>query len=216
MENCQPCLRTANLDGLRATSARSKSPALVLPEDSHPLLFNPEEPKSIRSPGCLLIRLKNHPVGCFSFKGSQMSSSVACFLSYLPGCQRSQPSAFKPQRSRTARGKIKVVRHQNRSKPVASVQPFNQVKDHPGCRFVQVARRFVGQQQPGVVDQRPSQRHPLLLAARKFAGPVGAAILQTHLPQPVSRHCQRLALRCVPRASSGIATFSSAVNSGSR
>ena len=66
------------------------------------------------------------------------------------------------------------------------VKTLEQVKDHSGSRFVQIAGGFVGQQQPGVVDQRPSQRNPLLLAAGKLAWPMGATIFQPHFFQPVT------------------------------
>ena len=68
----------------------------------------------------------------------------------------------------------------------------------------------------GRLDQGPRHRHPLLLAAGERARPVVGAVRQAQLVQ------QRLAPRRGPpppaaRAmSSGIITFSSAVNSGSR
>ncbi len=48
---------------------------------------------------------------------------------------------------------------------MARVQPFNQLKNPARRRAVQVARGLVGQQQPRAANQRPSQRHALLLAA---------------------------------------------------
>ena len=96
------------------------------------------------------------------------------------------------------------------------MQAFNQVEDAAGGDFVQVAGGLVGQQQPGIVDQRAGQRHALLLAAGELAGPMVAAVFQTDLPQPVGRHWPALRVSLMPRASSGMATFSSAVNSGSR
>jgi hypothetical protein len=53
---------------------------------------------------------------------------------------------------------------------------------------VEVAGRLVTQQQPGRQQQRPGQRHPLLLAARQLARPVGQALAQ---PDP---HQQALGL----------------------
>jgi len=46
MDYCQPCRRTANWNGSERPPLY-KSPAFSLPGNSHPLLFNPEEPKSI-------------------------------------------------------------------------------------------------------------------------------------------------------------------------
>jgi hypothetical protein len=97
---------------------------------------------------------------------------------------------------------------------VACVQPLNQVEDAAGGGLVQVAGGFVGQQQPGIVDQRAGQRHALLLAAGKFAGPMVAAISR---PTSLSQFAATASASvCCAAASSGMATFSSAVNSGSK
>jgi hypothetical protein len=61
------------------------------------------------------------------------------------------------------------------------VQSFQQVENSAGSSFVQVARRFVGKQQTGTGDQSPRERNALLLAAREFARPMLAAILQVNL-----------------------------------
>ena len=45
------------------------------------------------------------------------------------------------------------------------MQPLDEVEDAACGHLVQVARWLVGQQQPGIVDQRAGQRHALLLAA---------------------------------------------------
>jgi len=95
------------------------------------------------------------------------------------------------------------------------VKAFNQVEDASGGGFVQVAGGLVCQQKPGIVDQGAGQRHALLLAAGEFAGPMVAAIFQADLPEPIGRYRRRVAL-FTPRAISGMATFSSAVNSGSK
>ena len=72
------------------------------------------------------------------------------------------------------------------------VQPFNQVEDAAGGSLVQVAGGLVGQQQPGMVDQRAGQCHALLLAAAQLAGPMVAAILQAHFAEPLCRRRERL------------------------
>jgi acyl-CoA thioesterase-1 len=115
--------------------------------------------------------------------------------------ERGEPTPFKAQCSRTACGQVKVVRHQYGGEAMACVQALDQVEDTTGGGLVQIAGGFVGQEQPRVVDQRTGQGDALLLAAGELAGPMVAAIVQAHLPE---------------RASSGMATFSSAVNSGSR
>ena len=48
-----------------------------------------------------------------------------------PGSQRSQPAAFKAQGPRTARGQVKVVRHQNRGEPVAACSRSIRSKTRP-------------------------------------------------------------------------------------
>ena len=47
-----------------------------------------------------------------------------------------------------------------------------QVHDHGPGGAVQVAGRFIGEQQGGVGDERPGQRDPLLLPTGQFAGEV--------------------------------------------
>ena len=68
------------------------------------------------------------------------------------------------------------------------MQSFDEIKDLAGGRFVQVAGRFVGQQQPRIVDQGACEGYTLLLAAGKFAGPVIAAVFKANLFKPVSSH----------------------------
>ena len=48
---------------------------------------------------------------------------------------------------------------------------------------VQVAGRFVGQQNRGLVDDGPCQRHPLLLASGELGGLVGQLVFQTQNPE---------------------------------
>ena len=77
---------------------------------------------------------------------------------------------------------------------MACVQPFNQVED-TACRgFVQVASGFVGQQQPGIVDQRARKRHTLLLAAGELAGAMVAAIFKPTSLSQFAANAKRLAL----------------------
>ena len=85
-----------------------------------------------------------------------------------------------------------------------------------GVFLVEVTGGFVREHARGPRDQRARDRAALALAAGKLAGLVPRALAQTHAPE------QFLAARCVaspigvPRINSGIATFSIAVNSGSR
>ncbi len=55
---------------------------------------------------------------------------------------------------------------------------------------VELAGRFVGQQQLGVVDQRPGQRHPLLLAAGELVGAEMEAVAEPDLGQQLLRRAR--------------------------
>ena len=78
---------------------------------------------------------------------------------------------------------------------MACVQALDQVEDTTGGGLVQIAGGFVGQEQPRVVDQRTGQGDALLLAAGELAGPMVAAIVQAHLPEPVCRQFEPFPLR---------------------
>ncbi len=49
--------------------------------------------------------------------------------------------------------------------PWLACKSFNQFKNPARRRAIQVSGRFVGQQQTRMANQRPGQRHALLLAA---------------------------------------------------
>ena len=76
---------------------------------------------------------------------------------------------------------------------MGGMQPLEQIENAAGRGFIEVARRFIGQQQPGVANQGSRQRHALLLAAGKLSGPVVGTIFQVDLPEPVRCHCECLA-----------------------
>ena len=57
------------------------------------------------------------------------------------------------------------------------MQPLNQIKDASGGRLVQIAGGFVGQQQPGIVDERAGKSHTLLLATGELTGAMVGAIV---------------------------------------
>ena len=81
---------------------------------------------------------------------------------------------------------------------------------------VQRAGRLVGQHQPALADQRPGDRHPLLLAAGHLVGEavgeVGEPDLARARRAPAGGRCARRS----PSSSSGSATFSTAVSAGIR
>ncbi len=64
------------------------------------------------------------------------------------------------------------------------VQPRDQFKNQfPGAP-IEIAGRLIGQQHLRLSDERPRQRQPLLLAARKLARTMMSAIFEAHLAQP--------------------------------
>ena len=100
--------------------------------------------------------------------------------------------------------------------PEIAVHLAEELVDALAGRRVEVAGGLVGQQHVGLEHQRARQRHALRLAARELAGLVVHARAQPHPLQQLAR-----ALASRPGAPSaarapGMATFSSAVNSGSR
>ena len=96
-----------------------------------------------------------------------------------------------------------------------TMQAFQEFEDHLAGPEVQISRRFVGQQDGGLSDQRAGQYHALLLSSRKFTGAMRRPRPKPNFIQP--RYRFQGGPRCgSPRISNGIITFSSAVNSGSR
>ena len=113
--------------------------------------------------------------------------------------QSSKAPALQAQSPRTARGQIQIMGNHDRSEPVCSVQPLQQVKDFAGSGFVKVAGRFVGQKQPRIADQGARQRYALLFAAGKLARPMLGSILQVNLLEPF--RCRRKSIASTISAS---------------
>jgi hypothetical protein len=65
------------------------------------------------------------------------------------------------------------------------MQAFKQIKNSSGGGLVQIAGRFIGQQQPRIPNQGSRQRHPLLFSAGELSGAVFAAVFQVDLPTPI-------------------------------
>ena len=81
---------------------------------------------------------------------------------------------------------------------------------------VEIARRLVGEEETGPAGERARDRDPLLLASGKRARPVVPAVGETDAVEQLRGALPRLAGLPCPRSGAGNATFSSAVNSGSR
>src|SRR5262249_59181985 len=58
--------------------------------------------------------------------------------------------------------------------------------DLDGGPGVEVSRGLVGQDHLGIVDERASDRYPLLLAARELTGKVRLTVGQPHGSQPIT------------------------------
>ena len=58
--------------------------------------------------------------------------------------------------------KGQIMSNKNRGQLMRTMQAGQQVKDHLAGPEVQIAGRFVGQQNGGSGNQSPSQHHPLL------------------------------------------------------
>ena len=78
----------------------------------------------------------------------------------------------RPSRSATdmcaTRGEIRIVRHQHQRRAAGSMDVEQQVDDLSTGRAVEIAGRFVGEQQRRIVGERASDRDALLLAAREL------------------------------------------------
>ena len=74
-------------------------------------------------------------------------------------------------------GDVRLVRHHDDRLP-GVVQLVEQAEDFLARAAVEIAGRLVGQQDRGLVDQRPGDGDALLLAAGKLVGPVAHAIAQ--------------------------------------
>ena len=87
-----------------------------------------------------------------------------------------------------------VVGHQQHGKTVLLPEPFDQLLHLDAGQGIQCAERFVEQQQTRLVDQRPSQRHALLLATGQCRRPLIRAIGQAHCFQCIQRLLAPVAL----------------------
>ena len=96
------------------------------------------------------------------------------------------------------------------------MQSVQKIEDHFAGPEVEIAGGFVGEQERRISDQSAGQHHSLLFAPGEFPGAVRGAGLQAGLIQPRQRTGTAASAWETPRISSGIITFSSAVNSGSR
>ncbi len=95
-----------------------------------------------------------------------------------------------PDRSRTNRSGLGVVRDHNDRLVELLVQPAKHFQHDLRILRVQVPGRLVRQNDGGAVDDRTRQSHPLLFAARKLERLVMHFILQFQKPQNLSPVCR--------------------------
>ena len=82
--------------------------------------------------------------------------------------------------------------HHDERNPFVLVQLHQQFAQGLGRATVEGAGRFVGQQQPRLVDQGPNYRHPLSFATRQLARSMPSATAQAHLVQQPPSTIRRL------------------------
>ena len=95
-------------------------------------------------------------------------------LGHFPkrSCGRAEPAVFEGDDAIEAAGEVEVVGGDQRREAGAADEVEQCVEHALAGRMVEIAGRFVGEQDLGVVGQRPDDRDPLLLAAREARRPV--------------------------------------------
>lgn len=74
-------------------------------------------------------------------------------------------STFETEHPIARRGERRVVRDDDRCQAILSVYFPEQPMQIRRCRFVEIAGRFVGEEQRGPADQSSRHSHPLLLSS---------------------------------------------------
>jgi hypothetical protein len=99
------------------------------------------------------------------------------------------------------------VGNQDRGKSIACMQAFDQAEQGIRSLVIQISCGLIRQQKFRLGNQSARDRDTLLLPAGKLSRTMGRPVPQSHLAQPMCG---------LPRARRGSATFSTAVNSGSK
>ena len=93
---------------------------------------------------------------------------------------------------------LAVVGHQDERLAVLAIEPSEQREDLGRSLRVEVAGRLVGQDQPGLVDERPGDRDPLLLAARQLGRSVAVPVGEPDEVERLARRRLRRPRRSIP------------------
>ncbi len=97
-----------------------------------------------------------------------------------------------------------------------AMQALNQIHNCIGIMFVQISGRFIREQQRRIVDQRPRNRHALLLSPGQLRSLMLRPRRQPYFAKPFRRPSSAPRHNPTLRMSKGMATFSTAVKSDSR
>ena len=126
-----------------------------------------------------------------------------------------EPALVQVQHVARVIGRFRIVRHHDDGLAVFAIQQRKQVEDLVGGVAVEVAGRFVADQQRRIGDERARDRDALLLAAGQFARLVARAVRE---PDDLQRRRGiLLSLRAFSDvSSSGSSTLRCAVSTGSR
>src|SRR5262245_17908885 len=116
----------------------------------------PASPGGMRSPTLVWYSLPYHPLVTRDFAVEQVNLAAR------------------------VRRDVVFVRHQHDGLP-RIVQLMKERHDFGPRRRVEISGRLVGQEDAGLVDQRPRDGDALALAARQLVGPVIHAITQAYL-----------------------------------
>ena len=140
--------------------------------------------------------------------------------------RRRPPAANQPRSSRFprfqledpihARREAPVVRHDDEAGRKLAVQLKHQLEHRLGVAAIEISRGLIGQHDARIGDQRARHRGALTFAARQLVRTMDQTLAQTHALENCTRACSPPRVCGMRRTSSGIATFSSAENSGNR
>ena len=105
---------------------------------------------------------------------------------------------FQSEHAVRALRQRKIVGCKNRSQMMRPVQALHEFEYRLRISLVQIAGRFVSQEQLRPSHQGPGNRHALLLTAGELARPVFCAIRQANFIKPRPRRTQSLSRRVSP------------------
>jgi len=73
---------------------------------------------------------------------------------------------------------------------VRPMKTLHELENGLGISFIQIARRLVGQQEIGIIYQRPCYGHALLFTARKLPSRLPSTVRQSNFGEPIGRFAQ--------------------------